>query len=916
MSRVLCRLAAITAVYLGLTIAAHADHGVDAFIFMAGASDQQLPAHAVAGKGFRVRPNPQAMDRNHITFAMPDGQTLVAQRKRMVSNARGRSWVGRFEGSSAGTVVLSRRKGVISGIIDDGENLYELMPGRSGEALLFQVDESKLPPMARPLLSPDIDTSGSTTTGPASTAAAGNVQDIMLVYTAAVRSSYGSTAAAEAALLDAVIATNQAYVDSLVDIQLNVAHIAEVSYAETGDMGVTLSRLRINNDSYMDEVHSWRDAYGADLVAMVSMDTNYCGIAYVMSSDSSGFAPYAFSVTKKSCLSNSTLDHEIGHNQGNCHNREETGCSTPAYAYGYGFCGSSFRTVMSYSSPCGTSRIRYFSNPNVTVSGDPTGIDHNVDPINSADSARSMNNTADTIAAFRQGTATPPQAPGNLGAGAVSDTRIDLQWTDNSSDENGFELQQSTDGTSWFALATVGVNSNAYSDTGLAAATTYYYRIRAYNSAGSSGWSNTDSAQTLPPPPPPLAPVPLNAIAFSGERIDLTWTDVQSENGYRVERSADGASYDLISSPAADVSSYSDSGLSAATIYYYRVTAFNGGGDSPAANASTETMSFIDNTAVAESTTYGSLVGSFLDTTSENDVAERIVETESGGRKSSRHTRLQHQWQFNLGSGNSAVLVANTWKTGTSEDNFNFEYSTDGNNYSPLFTVNSADSANEHMVLLPGGISGTVYVQVTDTDRTQGNRNVESIYVDHLYIRVEGGSVGNPPVAPANLNAIAVSANQVDLTWSDLSNDEFGFGIERSPDGASWQQIGTAAADAIAYTDNTVVGSTVYYYRINANNAAGSSAWDGPVNVQTPAGIVLAANGYKVKGTQHTDLDWSGTTGQAVDILRDGNVIDTVPAGGQTTYTDNIGRKGGGAYSYQVCESGGTSCSNQVTVVF
>jgi hypothetical protein len=248
------RLAAIVAFYLSFGIAAQADHGVDAFVFMAAASDQELPAHAVAGKGFRVRPNPQAMDRNHITFHMADGQTLVAQRKRMVSNARGQSWVGQFEGVSGGTVVLSRRNGVISGIIDDGENLYELMPGRSGEALLFQVDESILPPMARPLLSPDVDTSGSTTTGPASTAAAGNVQDIMLVYTAAVRSSYGSTAATEAALLDAVIATNQAYVDSLVDIQLNVAHIAEVGYTETGDMGVTLSRLRTNNDSYMDQV--------------------------------------------------------------------------------------------------------------------------------------------------------------------------------------------------------------------------------------------------------------------------------------------------------------------------------------------------------------------------------------------------------------------------------------------------------------------------------------------------------------------------------------------------------------------------------------------------------------------------------------------------------------------------------------
>jgi hypothetical protein len=157
------------------------------------------------------------------------------------------------------------------------------MPGRSGQTLLFQVDESKLPPMAPPFLAADLDTSGSSATGPASTAAAGNVQDVMMLYTPAVRNSYGSTAITEAALLDAVVATNQAYVDSQADIQLNVVHMAEVNYTETGDMGVTLSRLRTNNDSYMDDVHGWRDTYGADLVAMISMDTNYCGIAYVMS---------------------------------------------------------------------------------------------------------------------------------------------------------------------------------------------------------------------------------------------------------------------------------------------------------------------------------------------------------------------------------------------------------------------------------------------------------------------------------------------------------------------------------------------------------------------------------------------------------------------------------------------------------
>ena len=89
--------------------------------------------------------------------------------------------------------------------------------------------------------------------------------------------------------------------------------------------------------------------------------------------------------------------------------------------------------------------------------------------------------------------------------------------------------------------------------------------------------------------------------------------------------------------------------------------------------------------------------------------------------------------------------------------------------------------------------------------------------------------------------------------------------------------------------------------------------------MQTPVGVgvVLAANGYKVKGNQNVDLSWTGGSGQSWDIYRQGAVIHTAPAGGSDNYTDNIGVKGGGSYTYQMCEAGDTgNCSNEVTVVF
>ena len=83
------------------------------------------------------------------------------------------------------------------------------------------------------------------------------------------------------------------------------------------------------------------------------------------------------------------------------------------------------------------------------------------------------------------------------------------------------------------------------------------------------------------------------------------------------------------------------------------------------------------------------------------------------------------------------------------------------------------------------------------------------------------------------------------------------------------------------------------------------------------ANIVLSAEGSVNRGNKkRVDLTWSGVTAGNVDIFRDGNVIGTTTAS-SGAYNDNLG-KGGGSYTYQVCESSGTSpkCSNLVTVNF
>ena len=90
-----------------------------------------------------------------------------------------------------------------------------------------------------------------------------------------------------------------------------------------------------------------------------------------------------------------------------------------------------------------------------------------------------------------------PVAPSGLTATVISKTQIDLAWNDDSSNEDGFKIERSTNGSTWTQIAVVGPNIRNYSSTGLAANKTYFYRVRAFNVLGNSAYSNTISAKTL-----------------------------------------------------------------------------------------------------------------------------------------------------------------------------------------------------------------------------------------------------------------------------------------------------------------------------------------------------------------------------------------------------------------------------------
>src|SRR3989449_8489024 len=122
---------------------------------------------------------------------------------------------------------------------------------------------------------------------------------------------------------------------------------------------------------------------------------------------------------------------------------------------------------------------------------------------------------------------------------------------------------------------TVGPTRSTLLADRLLARSSYSYRVRAYNVAGSSGYSNTATAT---PPTVPASPTGLTATAVSGTQNELAWTDnATNEDGYRIERCAGAGctTFAQIATVGANVVTYRDAGLTGGTSYSYQVRAYN-----------------------------------------------------------------------------------------------------------------------------------------------------------------------------------------------------------------------------------------------------------------------------------------------------------------------------------------------------
>jgi fibronectin type 3 domain-containing protein len=465
-----------------------------------------------------------------------------------------------------------------------------------------------------------------------------------------------------------------------------------------------------------------------------------------------------------------------------------------------------------------------------------------------------------------------PTAPTKLTVTSTTVSQINLSWTDQSTNEEGFKIERAPGTTTTFAqIATVGAGVTTFSDTGLGAGLTFTYRVRAFSAGGDSAYSNTiagttDTKGTTAPSPPS------NLVLSSSTttQIVIGWTDNSgNEDGFKIERApGTSSSFSEIETVGANVTTYANTGLTAGSTFTYRVRAFNSGGDSPFSNTIAGT------TATASPSPPSNLVLS-----------------------SSTTTQIVIGWTDNSGN----------------EDGFKIERAPGtSSSFSEIETV-GANVTTFSDTGLGAGLTFTYRVRAYNAG---GNS---------AYSNTIAGTTGTvSPSPPSNLVLSSSTTTQIVIGWTDNSSNEDGFKIERAPGTTSvFTQIATVGADVTTYTNIGLAAGTTFTYRVRAFNAGGNSPFSNTIAGTTataspspPSNLVLSSStttqivigwtdnssneeGFKIERAPGTSSSFSEieTVGANVTTFSDAGLgagltftyrVRAFNAGGNSAYSNTI----------------------------
>lgn len=388
------------------------------------------------------------------------------------------------------------------------------------------------------------------------------------------------------------------------------------------------------------------------------------------------------------------------------------------------------------------------------------------------------------------GALTPPATPSNVTC-VYKSGQIDVSWTDNANNET--EQYVHTQVTSNGGLGQdlpVGANTTSKSvTTNLLNGSQFDSWVNASNAAGGSSSAQTSYCRGMP-----LAtPGGVDATSVDTDTINVVWTDIAGETGYTLQR--DTAS--SFPSPtnitlAANTASYTDNAVTGdgTRTYYYRVKPTRTG-------QATDVTSAFDGTTPPPPDT---------------------------GVSPTAPVAIS-------GVANSSTAITATWDdNATTETGYEVQRDTNSGFTSPT-SVTKAAGATSHQ--FTGLTASTAYYL-----RVRALCSPNCVASAWTTISAPVSTPGTPaaPTAPSGPNANSISSTEINVGWTDASNDETSFELQRSTSSTFTSPVTiTKGANVTAHADTGLTASTQYFYRVRAVNSVGNSAYSATASATTQA---------------------------------------------------------------------------------